>query len=74
MAERNGYETGATPLLLEKISLKKTHIVLQDVDGSAVAVMLDDTIDLYQFVKDHLQEIEEQRLANWQAYLNTVEG
>jgi len=74
MAERTRTETRAAPLLLDTISLKQSHIVLQDVDGSEVSITLDDTIDLYQFVKDHLQEIEERRVANWQAYLATVDG
>lgn len=60
-------------MILEKIYLNKTQIVLQDVDGSEVALTLDDAREVYQFVKDHLQEIEEKREANWQAYLNTVE-
>lgn len=74
MAERNGHETGATAMLLGTIYLNQSHLVLRDVDGSEVSLTLDDTIDLYQFVKDHLQEIEEKRQANWQAYLATVEG
>ena len=74
MAERTRAETGAAPLLLVTISLRKSHIVLQDVDGSEVSITLDDTIDLYQFVRDHLQEIEEKRQACWQAYLATVDG
>ena len=74
MVERTRTEGWAAPLLLDKISLKKTHIVLQDVDGSEVNLTLNDAVDLYQFVKDHLQEIEEKREANWQAYLATVEG
>ncbi len=74
MIERNGHVTGAAPMLLETINLKQTHLVLRDVDGSEVSVTLDDAIDLYQFVKDHLQEIEERRHANWQAYLATIDG
>lgn len=61
-------------MLLEAINLKQTALVLRDVDGSEVSLTLDDAIDLYQFVKDHLQEIEEKREANWQAYLATVDG
>ena len=74
MVERNGIESGAAPLLLDTISLTQSHIVLQDVDGSEVSITLDDTIAAFQFVRDHLQEIEEKRQANWQAYLATVEG
>ena len=74
MAERTRTETRAAPLLLDTISLKQSHIVLQGIDGSAVAITLDDAVDLYQFVKDHLQEIEEKREANWQAYLATLDG
>jgi hypothetical protein len=61
-------------MLLDAINLKQINLVLQDVDGSEVSLTLDDALDLYQFVKDHLQEIEEKRQANWQAYLATVEG
>jgi hypothetical protein len=60
-------------MLLETINLKQTHLVLRDVDGSEVSLTLDDAVDLYQFVKDHLQEIEVKREANWQAYLATVD-
>ena len=74
MVGRNGKESGAAPLLLDKIYLKQSHIVMQDVDGSEVSLSLDDTIAVYQFVKDHMQEIEEKREANWQAYLATVYG
>jgi len=74
MVERNRTKSGAAPLLLDKIYLKQSHIVLQDVDGSEVSVTLDDAIDLYQFVKDHLQEIEKRKEANWQAYLATMDG
>ena len=74
MVERNGQESGAAPLLLDTISLTQSHIVLQDVDGSEVSITLDDTIAVYQFVKDHLQEIEEQRQTYWQAYLATIDG
>ena len=74
MVGRNGKESGAAPLLLETINLKQTNLVLRDVDGSEVSLTLDDAIDLYQFVKDHLQEIEVKREANWQAYLATVDG
>jgi hypothetical protein len=61
-------------MLLETINLKQTQLVLRDVDGSEVSLTLDDARDLYQFVKDHLQEIEEKREANWQGYLATVDG
>ena len=61
-------------MLLETINLKQTDLVLRDVDGSEVSLTLEDAVDLYQFVKDHLQEIEEQRETYWQAYLATVDG
>ena len=61
-------------MLLETINLKQINLVLQDVDGSEVSLTLDDVIEVYQFVKDHLPEIEEKREANWQAYLATVDG
>ena len=61
-------------MLIGTIYLNQTHLILRDVDGSEVNLTLDDAVDLYQFVKDHLQEIAEKREANWQAYLATVDG
>ncbi len=55
-------------MLLGTISLKQTHLVLKDVDGSEVSLTFEDALDVYAFVKDHMPEIEEQRLANWQEY------
>ncbi len=60
-------------MLIGKISLTKTHLVLRDVDGSEVSLTLDDAFDVYQFIKDHLQEIEERIRANWQAYLASLD-
>ncbi len=59
-------------MLIGTIYLTQTHLLLRDVDGSEVSITLDDTIDLYTFVKDRLQEIEERRLANWQEYLTLI--
>lgn len=56
-AERNRQE----PMLLETINLKQTHLELRDVDDTEVSLTLDDTIDLYQFVKDHLQKIAKKK-------------
>ena len=61
-------------MLLETINLKQISLVLRDVDGTEVSLTLDDAIEVYQFVKDHMQEIAEKRQANWQAYLATVDG
>jgi len=53
-------------MLLGNIYLKPTHLILRDVDGSEVSLSLDDALNVYQFVKDHLKEIEEHIQANWQ--------
>jgi hypothetical protein len=66
-------EKGATTMLIGHIHLNQTHLILKDVDGSEVSLTLDDAIDVYHFVKDHLQEIEEQRQANWQEYITSVD-
>jgi hypothetical protein len=56
-------------MLIGTISLKQTHLVLKDVDGSEVSLTLDDGLDLYHFVKDHMREFEERRQVNWQAFM-----
>ncbi len=61
-------------MLVGNIYLTQPHLMLRDVDGSEVSLTLDDALDVYQFVKDHLQEIEEQIQAYWQGYLATVDG
>jgi len=53
-------------MLLGTIYLKQTHLILRDVDGSEVGLPLDDALDVYLFVKDHLKEIEVHIQANWQ--------
>ncbi len=60
-------------MLLGAISLKQTHLVLQDVDGSEVSLTLEDALDVYAFVKDHMGEIEAQRQVNWQEYSNAIQ-
>jgi hypothetical protein len=55
-------------MLIGNIYLTQTHLMLRDVDGSEVSLTLDDCLDVYTFVKDHLQEIEAQRQVNWQEY------
>jgi hypothetical protein len=64
---------GASSMLLGNISLKQTHLILKDVDGSEVSVTLEDALDLYTFIKVHLQEIEERQLANWQEFLASID-
>ncbi len=60
-------------MLIGHIYLKQTHLLLRDVDGSEVGLTLDDALDVYTFVKDHLPEIEERRQANWQEYITLVD-
>jgi DUF971 family protein len=60
-------------MLLGTISLQQAHLVLKDVDGSEVSLTLDDCLDVYQFVKEHLQEIEERIQANWQEYIASID-
>jgi hypothetical protein len=60
-------------MLLGTIHLKQTHIILQDVDGSEVSLTLEDALDLYNFLKDHKQEIEEQLQANWQEHITLID-
>jgi len=56
-------------MLLGHIYLKQTHLILRDVDGSEVSLPLDDALDVYAFVKERLQEIEERRNMNWQKFI-----
>jgi predicted DNA-binding ribbon-helix-helix protein len=60
-------------MLLETIYLKQTHLILRDVDGSEVSVTLEDALDLYAYIKDHLQEIEEQSKVNWQEFIASID-
>ena len=60
-------------MVLGTISLKQTHLVLRDVDGSEVSLTFDDALDVYRFVKEHLPEIEDQRQVNWQEYISTIQ-
>jgi hypothetical protein len=56
-------------MLIGTIYLKQTHLILRDVDGSEESLTLEDTLDVYAFVKEHLQEIEERRNMNWQEFI-----
>jgi hypothetical protein len=47
-------------MLIGQIYIKQPHLILQDVDGSEVSLTLDDALDVSNFVKDHMQEIEAQ--------------
>ncbi len=60
-------------MLLGHIYLKQTHLMLRDVDGSEVSLTLDDCLDVYHFVKDHMREIEERIQANWQEFINSAD-
>ncbi len=60
-------------MLIGTIYLNQTHLMLQDVDGSEVGLTLDDCLDVYTFVKDHMREIEEKRHANWQEYITSID-
>jgi hypothetical protein len=60
-------------ILIGHIYLNQTHLILRDVDGSEVSLTLDDCLDVYQFIKDHLEEIEAQRQANWQEFITSVD-
>jgi hypothetical protein len=56
-------------MLIGTIYLKQTHLILRDVDGSEESLTLEDALDVYAFVKEHLQEIEERRNMNWQEFI-----
>ena len=59
-------------MLLGHITLTQTHLILRDVDGSEVSVTLEDSLDLYTFLKEHKKGIEQRIQENWQEFLNTV--
>jgi hypothetical protein len=61
-------------MLIETIYLKQTHLVLRDVDGSEISLTLEDALEVYNYVKDHMREIEAQRQANWQEFINFVDN
>jgi hypothetical protein len=61
-------------MLIGTIYLTQTNLILRDVDGSEVSLTLDDCLDLCNFVKDHISEIEAQRKANWQEYITSTDS
>jgi hypothetical protein len=60
-------------MLIGNIYLTRTHLILRDVDGSEVWLTLDDAVAAYNYVKDHLQEIEARIHANWQEYITSID-
>ena len=61
-------------MLIENIYLTQTQLVLKDVDGSEVSLVLDDTLEVYTYIKDHMQELETRRQANWQEFIASVDN
>lgn len=61
-------------MLIGKIYLNQTHLILRDVNVSEVSLTLDDALDVYTYVNDHLQEIEAQRQSNWQEFITSVDN
>ncbi len=60
-------------MLIGTICLKQAHLILKDADGSEVSLTLEDALDVYTYIKDHLPEIEERRQVNWQEYLGAMQ-
>ena len=59
-------------MLLGRMYLTQTHLILRDVDGSEVRITLDDSLDLYTFLKEHKKGIEQRMQENWQEFSSTV--
>ncbi len=59
-------------MLIGNIYLKQAQLMLRDVDGSEIGLTLDDALEIYNYVNDHMQEIEERIQANWQEYITSI--
>jgi hypothetical protein len=60
-------------MLIGTIYLKQTHLILRDVDGSEVSITLEDSLDLYTFIKEHKRGIELRIQENWQDFITTID-
>ena len=48
---------------IKEISFKGNLVVLRDMDGSEVKLTFDDAIDLYVWLRTHMQELEDKNQA-----------
>ena len=53
--------------------LTKTHLILRDVDGSEVSLTLEDTLELFTYIKEHKKGIEQRIQENWQDFLTSID-
>jgi hypothetical protein len=60
-------------MLIGTTYLTQTHLILRDVDGSEVSVTLDDTLELYTFLKEHKKGIEQRIQENWQEFITCLD-
>jgi hypothetical protein len=60
-------------MLIGTTYLTQTHLILRDVDGSEVSVTLDDTLELYNFIKEHKKGIEQRIQENWQEFITCLD-
>jgi hypothetical protein len=60
-------------MLIGTIYLKQTHLILRDVDGSEVSIPLEDSLDLYTFIKEHKKGIEQRIQENWQDFITSID-
>jgi hypothetical protein len=60
-------------MLIGHIYLKQTHLILRDVDGSEVSLTLEDSLDLYTFIKEHKRGIELRIQENWQEFISKID-
>ncbi len=60
-------------MLIGTTYLKQTHLILRDVDGSEVSLTLEDSLDLYTFLKEHKRGIELRIQENWQDFITPID-
>ncbi len=60
-------------MLIGYTYLTQTHLILRDVDGSEVSLTLDDTLELYTYIKEHKKGIEQRIQENWQEFITSID-
>jgi hypothetical protein len=60
-------------MLIGTTYLTQTHLILRDVDGSEVSLPLEDSLELYTFIKEHKKGIEQRIQENWQDFITSID-
>jgi len=60
-------------MLIGYTYITQTHLILRDVDGSEVSIRLEDSLELYTFLKEHKKGIELRIQEHWQEFITSID-